>query len=242
MSDKTVDEKDWALYVFAKLICVTGENMGKKIIFCFTKWCGENYTVELVPLKRKSIYGERKIAVLDSENKECKSCYLGRNGSQIYPSGGTTICSFNDDGTYKESKPSKADDSEVADFESGYGDNQYSSFQIPNLLEEYRNQNNFLATNLVYPIKAVYTLEEYDVYQLLEMIGEKIFTFSFYSKPKSQGEISFIFKRNEKLFMTITDYKNYSTHTEYSSQKKINKMNDNLVVYDTLDDIDFEIL
>ena len=37
------------------------------------EWSCEAYTAELVPLKRKSIYGDRKVIAIDKEDKECRS-------------------------------------------------------------------------------------------------------------------------------------------------------------------------
>ena len=49
------------------------------------EWSCEAYTAELVPLKRKSIYGDRKVIAIDKEDKECSRIMYDESDMTLFP-------------------------------------------------------------------------------------------------------------------------------------------------------------
>ena len=79
------------------------------------------YTVMLTPLKRKSIYGQRKIVAKNSDDSECSKAYLSEYGTEIYQKGATSNCKIDKNGNaYVNGKTNQDEESE--DFNSASRD------------------------------------------------------------------------------------------------------------------------
>ena len=68
------------------------------ITFRFKDTC-EEYSAELVPLKRKSIYGERKVLALDKDDNECSRIMYDESDMTLFPK--KSLGGYSDDQKHK---------------------------------------------------------------------------------------------------------------------------------------------
>ena len=72
--------------------------MAKKNIVTLSFEEGGNYSAELIPLKRKTIYGERKIIAVDKEGQECKRILYDESDMTLFPKNSVGICKLDEEG------------------------------------------------------------------------------------------------------------------------------------------------
>jgi len=58
----------------------------------------DGFQVYMKPLKRKTIYGERVVVPLDSENFECRKAFMDEDSIGLYPNQAVSICKINEVG------------------------------------------------------------------------------------------------------------------------------------------------
>ena len=192
------------------------------VVFCFL-WACENFTAELVPLKRKTIYGERKILAVDKDNQECKRIMYDEADMSLFPSKSLGICRLDQEGkiySQKEDKNGnvKAKTSEYSEY-----------YQYRNYLEEIKKADLCI---LPTEAKEVYTLEGYDSLAVARIIEDKIFCY--------KGS-DLVFQRNGKVFW-IKPQKGIQPG-EYAKKNMDYQPDDQPIISDvtSIDDIDFDM-
>ena len=139
----------------------------------------ENYSAELVPLKRKTIYGERKVIALDKENNECSRILYDESDMTLFPKKSIGTCRLDAEGKLYSSKEKQNEKTE-----SEYSDYWKNS----DSLREVPADSRFLSPG---EAKAVYTLEGGDTLVILNRIGDRIFRYK---------NRDLVFQRNGKVF------------------------------------------
>ncbi len=148
------------------------------ITFRFKDTC-EEYSAELVPLKRKSIYGERKVLALDKDDNECSRIMYDESDMTLFPKKSLGICRFDEEGKIYSGKVESEEKSA----------SEYSEYwKYNNTLEEIPADYRWLFPS---DAKTVYTLEGGDIIAVLNCIGDKIFCY--------KGR-DLLFQRNGKIF------------------------------------------
>ena len=193
------------------------------IDFCFVAY--EKYQAVLTPLKRKSIYGERKIIPLDSNDEECRRVFYDENDMTLYPKKATGLCKLNEDGTIYE-----ADKNGIQD------ENEKSKEDELDVLHFSEMTEDFARYYIDYEVEKVYTLQGFDSHAIATLIGEKIFT----EKKSDIYRQIWIFQRNGTVFMVHGNIKGEGDYAEKNTGYQID---DQSLVSDIsdLDDIDFEM-
>ena len=72
--------------------------MAKKNMVTFSFEEGGSYSAELLPLKRKTVYGERKIIAVDKEGQECGRILYDESSMTLYPKKSIGLCKLNQEG------------------------------------------------------------------------------------------------------------------------------------------------
>ena len=183
---------------------------------------GEYYRANLVPLKRKSIYGERKVVALDKNDNECVRVFYDENDMSLYPKKATGLCKLNKDGTiYSAPAKQSADKKQHAD-DTTFELEAISDYSVKSYLSD--------------EVKDVYTLQGQDTSVLATLIGEKIF-----SQKKFGAPHSWIFQRNGTVFFVCA--KPSRNFGDYAEKNLGYQVDDQPLVSDVteLDDIDFEM-
>lgn len=140
--------------------------MAKKNIVTLSFEEGGNYSGELIPLKRKTIYGERKIIAVDKEGQECKRILYDESDMTLFPKNSVGICKLDEEGKIYVKNPEE---------ENFKKEGEYSDyFANDNRLIEISEDNAYLYPSVA---KDVYTLEGYDAVEVARRIGEKIFRY-----------------------------------------------------------------
>lgn len=140
--------------------------MAKKNIVTLSFEEGGNYSAELIPLKRKTIYGERKIIAVDKEGQECKRILYDESDMTLLPKNSVGICKLDEEGKIYVKNPEE---------ENFKKEGEYSDyFANDNRLIEISEDNAHLYPSVA---KDVYTLEGYDAVEVARRIGEKIFRY-----------------------------------------------------------------
>ena len=140
--------------------------MAKKNIVTLSFEEGGNYSGELIPLKRKTIYGERKIIAVDKEGQECKRILYDESDMTLFPKNSVGICKLDEEGKIYVKNPEE---------ENLKKEGEYSDyFANDNRLIEISEDNAHLYPSVA---KDVYTLEGYDAVEVARRIGEKIFRY-----------------------------------------------------------------
>lgn len=140
--------------------------MAKKNIVTLSFEEGGNYSAELIPLKRKTIYGERKIIAVDKEGQECKRILYDESDMTLFPKNSVGICKLDEEGKIYVKNPEE---------ENFKKEGEYSDyFANDNRLIEISEDKAHLYPSVA---KDVYTLEGYDAVEVARRIGEKIFRY-----------------------------------------------------------------
>lgn len=127
---------------------------------------GGNYSAELIPLKRKTIYGERKIIAVDKEGQECKRILYDESDMTLLPKNSVGICKLDEEGKIYVKNPEE---------ENLKKEGEYSDyFANDDRLIEISEDDAYLYPSVA---KDVYTLEGYDAVEVARRIGEKIFRY-----------------------------------------------------------------
>lgn len=191
----------------------------KNLITVTFPWSCEKYTAELVPLKRKSIYGDRKVIAIDTEDKECKRIMYDESDMTLFPQKSLGLCRLDKEGKLFSGKESKKET--VSEY------NEYWKYH--DTLEEIPADKKGLSpTNA----KAVYTLNGGDSLILSKLIGEKLFLY--------KGS-DLVFQRKGCIFW-IKPEKGVRPG-EYAQKDTCYQPDDQPIVADVtdLDDIDFDM-
>lgn len=192
--------------------------MPRKNIITFSFGRGE-FSAEAVPLKRKSIYGERKIIALDKENHECKRILYDESDMTLFPKKTIGTCRLNEEGKIYSKAP---DESKTG---SEYRRDEKDWY----IFEELTEDSLFLE-----PIEAqeVYTLQGYDVLTVVRLIGERIFQYKC-------GDL--LFQRNGTVF--LVKRKRGLGYGTYAEKNTDYQPDDEPIVSDinSVDDIDFDM-
>ena len=186
----------------------------------------ENYQAMLVPLKRKSIYGERKIIPLDKDNIECSRVFYDENDMTLYPKKAIGLCKLNQDGTIYAAEKNEPQEKESASQKN-------AGIENINLSEMKKDTAKFYI-NL--EAEKIYTLESYDTYAIAALIGEKI----FYEEFSGGQRRIWMFQRKGTVFVICGTVRENGTFAEKNIGYQID---DQPLVSDIsdLDDIDFEM-
>ena len=140
--------------------------MAKKNMVTLSFEEGGNYSAELIPLKRKTIYGERKIIAVDKEGQECKRILYDESNMTLFPKNSVGICKLDEEGKIFVKNPEE---------ENFKKEGEYSDyFANDNRLIEISEDDAYLYPSVA---KDVYTLEGYDAVEVARRIGEKIFRY-----------------------------------------------------------------
>jgi len=192
--------------------------MPRKNIITFSFGRGK-FSAEAVPLKRKSIYGERKIIALDKENHECKRILYDESDMTLFPKKTIGTCRLNEEGKIYSKAP---DESKTG---SEYRRDEKDWY----IFEELTEDSLFLE-----PIEAqeVYTLQGYDVLTVVRVIGERIFRYKC-------GDL--LFQRNGTVF--LVKRKRGQEGGTYAEKNTDYQPDDEPIVSDinSVDDIDFDM-
>lgn len=183
---------------------------------------GEYYRANLVPLKRKSIYGERKVIALDKNDNECIRVFYDEDDMSLYPKKATGLCKLNKDGTIYSAPAKQSTDKKQQSDDTR--------------VELELLQDSWAKYYLSYEVKDVYTLEGLDTSVLATLIGEKIFNQKKFGAPHS-----WMFQRNGTVFFVCA--KPSSNFGDYAEKNLGYQVDDQPLVSDVteLDDIDFEM-
>lgn len=189
------------------------------IIFSFEE-SREKYSAELIPLKRKTIYGERKVIAVDKENNECSRILYDESDMTLFPKKSIGTCRLDAEGKLYSGREDRNEKTE-----SDYGDYWKNS----DSLREVPADSRFLLPD---EAKAVYTLEGGDTLIVLNRIGEKIFRYK---------NRDLVFQRNGKVFwikpvdgMQPGDFAEKSVGYQPDDQPIVSDITD-------LDDINFDM-
>ena len=194
---------------------------GKNIVTFSFPWAYESFSAELVPLKRKTIYGERKILAVDKDNQECKRIMYDESDMSLFPAKSLGTCRLDSEGKIYSNKNEgiKAkEDSEYNEF-----------FQFQTSLEEIKPDDPFIFPT---DAKNVYTLEGYDTLAAARIIGDKIF---YYKRS------DLVFQRKGTVFWIKPEKGRKSG--EYAKKSVGYQPDDEPIISDitSLDDIDFDM-
>ena len=184
------------------------------------EWSCEAYTAELVPLKRKSIYGDRKVIAIDKDDKECSRIMYDESDMTLFPKKSLGICRLDEEGKIYSGKENKEEKpvSEYSDY-----------WKLNDCLHEIPADKRGLGPSNA---KAVYTLNGGDTLILSRLIGEKLFLY--------KGS-DLVFQRKGTIFW-IKPEKGVRPG-EFAKRGKDYQPDDQPIVSDItdLDDIDFDM-
>lgn len=184
------------------------------------EWSCEAYTAELVPLKRKSIYGDRKVIAIDKEDKECSRIMYDESDMTLFPKKSLGICRLDEEGKIYSGKENK-EEKPVSEY-SDYWKYNDCLYEIP------ADKRGLGPSNA----KAVYTLNGGDTLILSRLIGEKIFLY--------KGS-DLVFQRKGTIFWIKPEKE--VRPGEFAKRGKDYQPDDQPIIADVtdLDDIDFDI-
>lgn len=184
------------------------------------EWSCEAYTAELVPLKRRSIYGDCKVIAIDKEDKECSRIMYDESDMTLFPKKSLGICRLDEEGKIYSGKENK-EEMPVSEY-SGYWKFNDCLHEIP---EDKRGLGSSNA-------KAVYTLNGGDTLILSRLIGEKLFLY--------KGS-DLVFQRKGTIFWIKPEKE--VRPGEFAKRGKDYQPDDQPIVSDItdLDDIDFDM-
>ena len=186
--------------------------MAKKNMVTFSFEEGGSYSAELLPLKRKTVYGERKIIAVDKEGQECGRILYDESSMTLYPKKSIGLCKLNQEETEFKKK------SEYSDY-----------YAFDDMLKEISKDDACFN-----PVEAkdVYTLEGYDAVEAVRRIGEKIFRYK---------NRDLVFQRKGRVFwikpdkeMQPGDYAEKSIGYQADDEPIVSDIT-------SLDDIDFDM-
>ena len=195
--------------------------MAKKKIVTLSFEEGGNYSAELIPLKRKTIYGERKIIAVDKEGQECKRILYDESDMTLLPKNSVGICKLDEEGKIYVKNPEE---------ENLKKEGEYSDyFANDNRLIEISEDNAHLYPSVA---KDVYTLEGYDAVEVARRIGEKIFRYK---------HRDLVFQRKGRVFW-LKPNKGFQVG-EYAEKSIGYQADDEPIISDitSLDEIDFDM-
>lgn len=195
--------------------------MAKKNIVTISFEEGGNYSAELIPLKRKTIYGERKIIAVDKEGQECKRILYDESDMTLFPKNSVGICKLDEEGKIYVKNPEE---------ENFKKEGEYSDyFANDNRLIEISEDNAYLYPSVA---KDVYTLEGYDAVEVARRIGEKIFRYK---------HRDLVFQRKGRVFW-LKPNKGFQVG-EYAEKSIGYQADDEPIISDitSLDEIDFDM-
>ena len=202
---------------------------------CFTFYDNQNrykgyeyYKAKLVPLKRKSIYGERRVIPLDANNEECNRVFYDELDMTLYPKKAIGLCKLNEDGTLYSEKEQAAEAQKNKKQDTDKSQNLFKELQLKEM------SPNSASFYLSYEVDKVYTLNGYDSTTIANIIGEKLFEVGGCSCFCS----SWMFQRNGTVFLLIRKKENEGDYAEKNMGYQID---DEPLISDIteLDDIDF---
>lgn len=191
------------------------------------------YTVMLSPLKRKSIYGERKIVAKNADNSECVKAYLSENGTELYPKGATSLCKTDKDGNaYISGKTAQDNVEEITDYFA-------SPKELQNELYRYSPKGREFTASMLSSfcgdVTGTYTLEDFDQAMVAEVIGNEIYQYDL-ATGKNTYKKSLVFQRNGTVFLLT-----YEDGSVRAAKRNSPPELDDSPVYSDLDQIDFEM-
>lgn len=195
--------------------------MAKKNIVTLSFEEGGNYSAELIPLKRKTIYGERKIIAVDKEGQECKRILYDESDMTLLPKNSVGICKLDEEGKIYVKNPEE---------ENLKKEGEYSDyFAYDNRLIEISEDDAYLYPSVA---KDVYTLEGYDAVEVARRIGEKIFRYK---------HRDLVFQRKGRVFW-LKPNKGFQVG-EYAEKSIGYQADDEPIISDitSLDEIDFDM-
>ena len=191
------------------------------------------YTVILKALKRKSIYGERKIVALNTDESECSKAYLSENGTEVFPKGATASCKIDSDGNaYLKDRVSQDEE------EAGLGETFcYRAIEREALRfsPEGREFDESGLASFCGEVTGVYTLEDLDQAALAEAIGTGIYHYDLQT-GKGTIKTAMVFQRDGVVFL-LTYEKGMSEPARRNAPPSL----DDAPVFADLDQIDFEM-
>lgn len=195
--------------------------MAKKNIVTLSFEEGGNYSAELIPLKRKTIYGERKIIAVDKEGQECKRILYDESDMTLFPKNSVGICKLDEEGKIYVKNPEE---------ENFKKEGEYSDyFANDDRLIEISEDDAYLYPRVA---KDVYTLEGYDAVEVARRIGEKIFRYK---------NRDLVFQRKGRVFW-LKPNKGFQVG-EYAEKSIGYQADDEPIISDitSLDEIDFDM-
>jgi len=157
----------------------------------------QDYTLELLKLDRKKLYGWSEKIALDREGETCKTVSLYAQESMILPKGSTGLGSLDDSGEWVEKS-----DMHYVDSEGNEVELVPSSFSHPIVLSEKVSLETFLEHN----ITAIYSLQgevEYPDFVKLLQKEEDIYTFIFNYRADYEGDPAFVIENAGELFVLV---------------------------------------
>jgi len=201
----------------------------KPIILCI--YGTGTYSLNLVPITRKNVYGERKIVPLDKDNNECKSAFVDEEGTGIYPAGSFSMCKILKDGTAYYSPKKKGEsvlfeETEVYTGTSSSSENTLYPVSIDR------------ARMLLNSIESVYTLEKGDKFELIKAMDGKVFTMGFRSGKNGSVKEAYVFENNGTVFLEVC--KPAKKFLELAKKDQTYSVSDEPLIQE-LDDIDFSL-
>lgn len=191
------------------------------------------YTVILSPLKRKSIYGQRKIVAKNADDSECTKAYLSESGTEIYPKGSTSNCKIDKNGNaYVNGKISQ---DEQFQEESYCGTLSEMNCELYRFSPEGQELTLSSINTFCGEVTGIYTLEDFDQAELVEIIGDEVYRYNLATK-KDQFKTSLVFQRNGIVFLLT-----YEEGRIQAAKRTSPPPVDDVPVYADLDKIDFEM-
>ncbi len=185
----------------------------------------EKYQALLVPLKRKCIYGERKIIPLDSNDEECNRVFYDENDMTLYPQKATGLCRLNKDGTIYT-----AEKNDIGKAEKKQNEDVIEEVVLSEMKE------SFAKYYINFEAEKVYSLQGYDTYAISALLGDRIFN----EESVSGKRRIWIFQRKENVFLVCGKTKDEGPFAEKNMGYQID---DQPLLSDVsdLDDLDFEM-
>lgn len=191
------------------------------------------YTVMLTPLKRKSIYGERKIIAKNADNSECVKAYLSENGTELYPNGATSLCKIDNEGNAYISK--KAAQDNVEEKTDYYATPKELQAELYRYSPSGREFTTSMLSTFCGAVTDVYTLEDFDQAMLAEVIDNEIYQYDL-ATGKNTFKKSLVFQRDGTVFLLT-----YESGSIKAAKRNAPPEVDDTPVYADLDQIDFEM-
>lgn len=191
------------------------------------------YTVILSPLKRKSIYGERKLVAKNADGSECVKAYLSENGTELYPKGSTSSCKIDKDGNAFTQQKIFQDENNLE--ESDYSISDDCKNEIYRFSPEGRELTEGFINTFCGSVTGIYTLEDLDQAALAETIGNEVYQYNLQSANNNYKN-SLVFQRNGKVFL-LTYEDGIIRPAKRTSPPQV----DDVPVYADLEQIDFEM-